>query len=105
MKKVQVQMSDECHAVLKDFANAVDMTMSEVLYECARSSIHKMSKDCPFVSHLFKYKQIAQDKRLKKACYGQACFACKHVTSCRTGLYTGEFEISKQAKVMFDTFS
>ena len=105
MKKVQVQMSDECHAVLKDFANAVDMTMSEVLYECARANIHKMSNDCPYVSHLFKYKQIAQDKRLAKPCYGQSCFACKHVTSCRTGLYNGEFELSKKAKVLFDTFS
>jgi len=104
MKKVQVQMSDKCHAVLKDFANAWDMTMSEVLYECARANIHKMSKDCPYVAHIFKYKQITPDKRLDKSCYGQDCFACEHLTSCRTGLYEGEFKLSKKANVLFDTF-
>ena len=104
MKKVQVQMSDECHAVLKDFANAWDMTMSEVLYECARHHIHKSSKSCPYVSHLFKFKKISQDKRLNKPCYGQACFACKHITSCRTGLYKGEFELSRKASALFDTY-
>ena len=103
MKKVLVQMSDECHGVLKDIANALDITMSEVLYECARSNIHKMSKDCPYVSHIFKYKQITPDKRLDKSCYGQACFSCKHATSCRTGLYKGEFELSKKAHVLYDT--
>jgi len=97
-------MSDECHAVLKDFANAYNMTMSEVLYECARANIHKMSKDCPYVSHIFKYKQITPDKRLDKSCYGQACFACKHITSCRTGLYKGEFELSKKVHVLYDKF-
>ena len=105
MKKVQVQMSDEFHAVLKDFANALDMTMSEVMHECARCHIHKMSKDCPYVSHLFKYKQIAPDKRLGKSCYGQACFACKHITSCRTGIYNGEFEMAKQATALFTKHS
>ena len=44
MKKVQVQMSNKCHAVLKDYANAWDMTMSEVMYEAIRSYIHKDSE-------------------------------------------------------------
>lgn len=105
MKKVQVQMSEECHAVLKDFANAMDMTMSEVLYECVRCHIHKCSDSCPYVSHLFKFKQITQDKRLKKDCYGQACFTCKHITSCRTGIYKGEFEMSKKASALFAEYS
>ena len=104
MKKVQVQMSDECHAVLKDFANAWDMTMSEVLYECTRQHIHRSSESCPYISHLFKFKQISQDKRLDKDCYGHKCFACKYLTSCRTGLYKGEFEISKKASALFDSY-
>tara|TARA_B100001094_G_scaffold73859_1_gene70241 strand:- start:104 stop:409 length:306 start_codon:yes stop_codon:yes gene_type:complete len=94
-------MSDECHGVLKDFANAYNMTMSEVLYECARASIHKMSKDCSYVSHIFKYKQIAPDKRLDKSCYGHKCFACKFSTACRTGVYQGEFELSAQSSALF----
>ena len=59
-------MSDKCHAVLKDYANAWDMTMSEVLYEAARCLIHKSSEECPFVQSMFKYRQINQDKRLTK---------------------------------------
>ena len=101
MKKVQVQMSDECHAILKDFANAWGLTMSEVLYESTRCHIHKFSETCPYVSDLFKYKQITKDKRLTKSCYGQACFACKHITSCRTGIYKGEYELAKEATALF----
>ena len=49
MKKVQVQMSNTCHAVLKDYANAWDMTMSEVMYEAIRSYIHE---DSEFFEHI-----------------------------------------------------
>ena len=105
MKKIQVQMSDECHVVLKDFANAMGMTMSDVMYECARTHIHKMSRDCPYVQSIFKYKQIKLDRRTNKPCYGHACFACKYLTSCRTGLYSGTFQMSEKASVLYETYS
>ncbi len=105
MKKVQVQMSDDCHAVLKDFANAWGMTMSDVMYECARSHIHKMSKDCPYVQSMLRYKQIRPDRRSHKPCFGHSCFACKHVTSCRTGLYEGTFDMSSKAAVLYSEYS
>ena len=105
MKKIQVQMSDECHAVLKDFANAWGMTMSDVMYECARTHIHKMSRDCPYVQSILKYKQIEQDKRMSKTCFGHQCFACNHNTSCRIGLYKGDFEMSKKAAVLYVNYS
>jgi hypothetical protein len=101
LKKIQVQMSDECHAVLKDYANAWGLTMSEVMYEAARCLIHKSSNDCPFVDYLFKFRQIKQDKRLTKECYGHKCFACKFSTACRTGFYQGEFELSEQSSALF----
>jgi hypothetical protein len=50
MKKVQVQMPDQCHAVLKDYANAWGMTMSEVMYEAMRSYVHKHSECCEYIS-------------------------------------------------------
>ena len=105
MKKVQVQMSDECHAVLKDFANAMGMTMSDVMYECARTHIHKMSQECPFVQSIFKYKQIKLDHRALKICYGQKCFACKYITSCRPGLYSGTFQMSERASALYESYS
>ena len=101
MKKIQVQMSDQCHAVLKDYANAWDMTMSEVLYEAARCLIHKSSEECPYVQLMFKYRQIAQDKRLSKSCYGHRCFSCKHATACRTGVYQGEFDLCNKCSALF----
>lgn len=101
MKKVQVQMSDQCHAMLKDYANAWNMTMSEVLYEATRCAMHKNSESCSFIEHMFKYRQIAQDKRVPKSCYGHRCFACKHVTACRTGIYKNEFEMSPECSALF----
>ena len=105
MKKVQVQMSDESHEVLKDFANAWGMTMSDVMNECARCHIHKMSNDSSYVKSLLKYKQIKQDRRSSKSCYGPSCFACKFNTSCRTGLYEGTFEFSKKASALYSEHS
>ena len=82
MKKIQVQMSDECHAVLKDFANAMGMTMSDVMYECARTHIHKMSRDCPYVQSIFKYKQTLFT-------YKQPIFSCKQkIFTCKQTIFT-----------------
>ena len=101
MKKVQVQMSDQCHAMLKDYANAWDMTMSEVLYEATRCLMHKSCDSCAFIEHMFKYREITQDKRVSKSCYGHRCFACKHVTACRTGIYKDDFEMSAKCSALF----
>ena len=98
MKKVQVQMSHQCHAVLKDYANAWDMTMSEVMYEAIRSFIHKDSKCFEHISSLLAFRGIPIDKRTSKHCYGHLCFACKHRTACGTGLYEGIWEMNAEAE-------
>ena len=98
LKKVQVQMSDQCHAVLKDYANAWDMTMSEVMYEAIRSFIHKDSEYFEHISSLLAFRGISIDKRTSKQCYGHLCFACKHRTACGTGLYEGSWETNAEAK-------
>ena len=98
MKKVQVQMSNTCHAVLKDYANAWDMTMSEVMYEAIRSYIHKDSKYFEHINSLLAFRGITIDKRTSKECYGHLCFACKHRTTCGTGLYEGRWEMNDEAK-------
>ena len=98
MKKVQVQMSHQCHAVLKDYANAWDMTMSEVMYEAIRSFIHKDSQCFEHISSLLAFRGIPIDKRTSKHCYGHLCFACKYRTACGTGLYEGSWEINDEAK-------
>ena len=98
VKKVQVQMPDQCHAVLKDYANAWDMTMSEVMYEAIRSFIHKDSQCFEHISSLLAFRGIPIDKRTSKHCYGHLCFACNHRTACGTGLYEGSWEINAEAK-------
>ena len=97
MKKVQVQMSNTCHAVLKDYANAWGMTMSEVMYEAIRSYIHKNTEHFEHINSLLAFRGIPIDKRISKDCYGHLCFACQHKTACRTGLYEGGWEMNDEA--------
>jgi hypothetical protein len=93
LKKVQVQMSDECHSLLKEYANTWNMTMSETMYECTKHHIHKHSDSSEYIDMLFRFKDIKKDKRLSKDCYGHDCFSCKNITGCRTGFYQGNWEI------------
>ncbi len=55
-------MPDQCHAVLKDYANAWDMTMSEVMYEAIRSYIHKHSECCGYINSLLTFRGVKIDK-------------------------------------------
>ena len=102
MKKVQVSMTDHCHSVLKDYANAFGMTMSEVLYEATRHHIHKSSLSCGFVRSLFSWKKVTRDKRLNKDCYGFHCFSCDNVTACKTGVYKGTWEMNPKVRQFMD---
>jgi len=91
-------MPEKCHALLKDYANAFDMTMSEVMYESMRCFVHKHSDCCGYISALFTFRKIVADKRLTKECYGHGCFACKHLVACKTGIYQGNWEMSPKVK-------
>ena len=102
MKKIQVQMPDKCHALLKDYANAWGMTMSEVMYESTRASMQKHSQICRYINSVFTFRSIMLDKRLTKACYGHPCFACEHVTACRAGVYKGSWQPSEKVSAFID---
>ena len=93
-KRVVVQMSDDCHKVLKAYAAFYDMTMSEVLYGCTRMQLHNQLDTCEFVEDVFKKLSIAQDKRALKPCFSYLCFSCKHATACRAGIYEGVVELT-----------
>lgn len=86
-------MSDECAAMLKGYAALFQMTQGEVLYEAARTHIHKMAQGgCKGTCALLDMNGIALDKRAHKECYGAACKACKHNKACRIGKHQGNFE-------------
>ena len=89
-------MPDKCHSLLKDYSNAWDMTMSEVMYEAMRCFVHRHSECCAYINSLVEFRGVIQDKRVTKPCYSQACFACKHQTACRAGLYTGMWEMNPE---------
>ena len=102
VKKVQVQMPNQFHAVLKDYANAWDMTMSEVMYEAIGSYIYKHSECCGYINSLLTFRGVKTDKRVSKNCYGHPCFACKHRTACGAGLYEGSWEMNPEVQEYID---
>ena len=95
-------MPDQCHAVLKDYANAWDMTMSEVMYEAIGSYIYKHSECCGYINSLLTFRGVKTDKRVSKNCYGHPCFACKHRTACGAGLYEGSWEMNPEVQEYID---
>ena len=88
-KRVVVQMSDECHAALKQYAAFYGMPMSEVLYQCTRMQLHTQRQYCEYTDNVLRNLGIKSDKRANKPCFDFRCFNCKHVTACKAGLYEG----------------
>ena len=93
-KRVVVQMSDDCHKALKQYASFYEMTMSEVLYSCTRMQLHIQLDSCEFVKDMFEKLSITPDKRAGKPCFSYMCFSCKHATACRAGIYEGVAELA-----------
>jgi len=93
-KRVVVQMSEECHKALKQYAAFYDMTMSEVLYQCTRMQFHRQREACVYLKGVLDNLDIAPDKRAHKPCFSFLCFNCKHLTACQTGVYKGVCEFS-----------
>ena len=98
MKKVQVQMSDECHAVLKAYAAFYGKTMSEILYMFTRQEIQQQSLHCKFVQQLLDAQGIRPDKRARKPCWGHQCLSCEHANPCLAGLTEETFMPNESVK-------
>tara|TARA_Y100000022_G_C13257295_1_gene380337 strand:+ start:356 stop:736 length:381 start_codon:yes stop_codon:yes gene_type:complete len=96
MKRVVVQMSDECHKALKQYAAFYGLTMSEVLYHNTRVGFHKQSVGCNVVQDIFDKLGISQDKRTDKPCFGSLCHSCIHLTACGAGVYKGVIEMEER---------
>ena len=92
-KRVVVQMSDDCHKALKQYAAFYGMTMSEVLYQCTRMQFHRQRETCKYLEGVLNNLDIAPDKRSHKPCFSFMCFNCKHQTACQTGFYKGVCEV------------
>ena len=94
LKKVVVQMSDDCAVVLKQYCALFGITQSQALYEAIRHHIHKQAYDgCQGCMSILDNNRIPLDKRAHKDCYGYRCKCCVHDKGCRVGQYTGDFEL------------
>ena len=87
-------MSDQCHSLLKEHANAWNMTKPEVMHECTRHHIHKHSNTCEYIDVLFRFKDVKKISVYRKTAIAVYAFFCNHITSCRTGVYQGNWEIN-----------
>lgn len=92
-KRVVVQMSDDCHKALKQYAAFYGMTMSEVLYQCTRMQFHRQRESCKYLGGVLNNLDIVPDKRASKPCFSFMCFSCNHLTACQTGFYKGVCEV------------
>lgn len=91
MKKVQVNLSDETHAVLKAYASFFGKTMSEILYMYTVQELHQQAIHCKCTKQLLDGQSIKLDKRVTKDCWGYKCVICKHATACQCGLTEEKF--------------
>lgn len=96
MKKIQVQLTAEEHAALKMYATTWNTTVTAVIREAALHTLYAHSGCCGKVATIVEGLDVTPDKRRFKDCYGYPCRACKHETVCRTGLYTGHWEIKEE---------
>ena len=97
-KKIQVQMSDEYHAVLKAYAGFMGKSLGSVLFMFTKQELHHQSRHCKFVDGLLKAQQVQLDKRINKPCWGWKCMACAHLSMCMIGKNENLFEPSDKAK-------
>ena len=97
-KKIQVTLSDECHAVLKAYAGFFGKTMSDVMYMFTRQEIQQQALHCKFVQQLLDAQKISPDKRANKDCWGHKCLVCAHAAKCQAGLTDETFMPTESIK-------
>lgn len=95
-KKIQVQLTEVEHAAIKLYAATWGTTVTAVIREAALQTVHAHSGCCGKVATVVASVDLAPDKRRFKECFGYPCRACKHEGLCRTGLYTGDWEMKEE---------
>ena len=96
MKRIQTMIDASTASALKAYAQIWGMSVQEVLAESVKFSMQKHYQLCPETKRIMDRESIPIDRRASKNCFGQCCFACKHSTQCRTGIYEGEWEIKTE---------
>ena len=87
-------MPGTCHAILKAYSAHFQKTMSEVMYDFARSNLQKQSMVCKLTESIFDQCSVQgdlliKDKRIDKGCWGWMCNSCQEKDRCKCGLYDG----------------
>ena len=84
-KVVNVKLTAAEHALLKAYCASLDRSMQDVLRDFALMEIQKQFFCCRLVRALMQEHGIERDPRVNKACFGYACYYCRHEKACRAG--------------------
>lgn len=95
-KYVNVRMSEECHALLKEYAAFYEVPMGQVLYDFTRKELHNSALVCKKVESILVDREKPLDKRANKPCWGHGCYCCAKRVACQTGQYDGLIEVSPE---------
>ena len=88
-KRVIVQMSDKCHAFLKQYSAFNGWTMTDVVDEMILRSIQQHARDDHKVRMLLEMHERPIDRRIDKECWGPECYRCGMLEECKAGKYEG----------------
>lgn len=82
-------MQDSCHAVLKQYASYLGVTLSAAMYEAGRQRIHSHATKDPNVMAILDMHGKKLDPRAFKSCHGPKCWTCVMFEQCKSGEYKG----------------
>ena len=97
-ERVQVKMSSECKAVLKNFAETYGMTLDQVLYGCTRRNFHRQAAFCDIMTSKLDVHGIKPEGGHDKPCYGFLCNNCQKETACRARVYDGVIDFKEKLR-------
>lgn len=100
-KQLNVSLSNELHAALKEFhlsVTAQDVkgdapTLKEFMAAILESQLIKSSLTCKIARDVVIRRFPEINSQMQKSCYGWACATCAHWYLCHQNLYEGEWEV------------
>lgn len=100
-KQLNVSLSNELHAALKEFhliVTAQDVkgdapTLKELMAAILESQLIKSSLACTAARDVVVRRFPEISIQMQKSCYGWCCATCAHWYLCHQDLYEGEWEI------------
>lgn len=98
-----VKLTPMQREVLKDVVGFNQTTVSDYLSVVQDIAIKQQGAVCPLVRQSLKLHALdEEDHRITKPCAGWPCTKCDHLYPCKSGDYTGLFEMSPEQKAFLE---